>query len=772
MARMDVEYEHDDLGVGAKPRVIVKKKGGWLGRIVALLLGIVIGIVAGIGGLVGAGYYIATQVKIKDAASTVSGLANIEIPLSDYLSDESTDKTLVGLIESVSTAATKISEGKGTLNDLNKISPLVKTVLEQEGSIVDLLSSYGVETTAEELMSKYLVKTVATEEYDDRYLTDFLMLKIDEIPFAKLIDSLGFEGSDMITTLCYGTEGVDYVIEDGEYVMLGDSKALTIGGFMSKELDKRIDKLPLDAVMDTPSDEIMRTLFYGAEHRYTATENEVVMNQVFYTYDGFNFYDDNGDKLSLSKISGVPDQENSYILTFKDQTKQLVKLEEDGNYYVYTADEEPQIIRYKKTTIGDLKDEAEDLINAITLEAALDVNEDSHAVLKSIAYGKNGEKRTIKDLREQGSDLINGVALSDIIPVDTEDTIVMYLLYGKENVHYAVDPTTNAITLLQKRVAVYDGKVYNEYGELIENATALNETSYRYNARTYDLTADASLGTVDIKITEGSTTTKRDVPLCYVSYNGEKLYYEPTTIGDMENAETLSNLTGRLQLKDIMEVEDHKLLKHLGEETIDDLPNAINELTLDDVFGDHFYYRTYNPTTGKYKSYRENGNHQPIDEEGNLVEGAYMVDINNQSVDYDNDGIITREEADKALTGAWKYLLMDRKEDGTFEIDHHHTITEIDGMMDYMADNVHKATVRELKLDDIVKNLDDETLNKVIVGEIPTLSGNKEIKIEQDGELVRVDNLDGDLTDEDHIGDLTVEQLMLYMGAMLDILSI
>jgi hypothetical protein len=262
-----------------------------------------------------------------------------------------------------------------------------------------------------------------------------------------------------------------------------------------------------------------------------------------------------------------------------------------------------------------------------------------------------------------------------------------------------------------------------------------------------------------------------DVPLYYVSCQGEKLYYEPTTIGDMENAEVLSKLTGRLCLKDVMDVGEHKLLKHLGEETIDDLPDAINSLTLDDVFGDHFLYRTYNPATGKYKSYRENGNHQPIDNDGNLVEGVYMVDINNQSVDYNRDGIITREEADKALTGTWKYLLMERKADGTFTINHHYTVIEIDGMMDYLSANVHEATIRELKLDEIVKNLDEDTLNKVIVGEIPTLTGNKEIKIEQNGELVRVDNLDGDLTDEDHIGDLTVEQLMLYMGAMLDLLS-
>ena len=65
-----------------------------------------------------------------------------------------------------------------------------------------------------------------------------------------------------------------------------------------------------------------------------------------------------------------------------------------------------------------------------------------------------------------------------------------------------------------------------------------------------------------------------------------------------------------------------------------------------------------------------------------------------------------------------------------------------------------------------MKNLDETTLNKVIVGQI----GATEIKIKQNGTLVRVDNLDNDLTDEDHIGDLTVEQLMLYMGAMLDVL--
>ena len=768
MARMDIDYEYDDLEIGKKPKkTVVIKKGGWLGKIVALFLGVIIGIVAGIGGLVGAGYYIATQVKIKDAADTVSGLTGLEIPLSDYLSDEYAELTLLGVIDGTVQTVSKISAGEGTLNDLNAISPFVGNYIKSEGGLIDTLVALGIDTNAEELMSRILVKTVETEDYDDTYLSDYLMLKIDEIPFSKLVETVGFDGNELITTLTYGVEGVDYKIQNGEYVMLGDSTPLTIGGFLSAELDVRIEKLPLDAVMDDPQDEIMRTLFYGPEHRYVQTSSGVVMNQVFYTYDGTNFYDDNGEKLSLSSAIAQSEENDEFLLTFQSGTKQTVKKSAEGDKFLaFTTDKEPQIIRFKKTTIGDLEGEAEALINNITLESALKLNDDSHSILKAIAY--DGEtKRTIKDLREKGSDLINEVSLSDVIPIDVEDKIVMYLLYGKENVHYAVDAETGAITPLQKRVALYGGKVYNEYGEEIENATPNGTASYKLNGETYTLVADASLGKVQVKITSGGTTEKHDATLYYVRQNGENLYYAPTTIGDMQNADVISKLTGRLRLKDVMDVGENKLLKHLAEESIDDLPEAINALTIDDVFGEHFYYRAYNPATGTYTSYRENGNHQPIDNDGNLVVGAYFVDINNNNVDINSDGVVSRDEADRALTGTWKYLLMERKADGTFTINHQHTIVEIDGIMDHMSDNVHAATVRELKLDGIVKNIDNATLNKVIIGKM----GSTEIKIEQNRELVRVDNLDGDLTDEDHIGDLTVEQLMLYMGAMLDILS-
>ena len=74
----------------------------------------------------------------------------------------------------------------------------------------------------------------------------------------------------------------------------------------------------------------------------------------------------------------------------------------------------------------------------------------------------------------------------------------------------------------------------------------------------------------------------------------------------------------------------------------------------------------------------------------------------------------------------------------------------MDGMMDYLSNNVQAATLCELKIDGIVKTLDDDTLGK---------------------EIVHIPNLDADIASKTTVGDLTVEQLTLYMSTMLDYIS-
>ena len=49
-----------------------KKKGGFLGKFVALLLGFILGIAAGLGGLVGAGYLIVSKYTVKKTVETAN----------------------------------------------------------------------------------------------------------------------------------------------------------------------------------------------------------------------------------------------------------------------------------------------------------------------------------------------------------------------------------------------------------------------------------------------------------------------------------------------------------------------------------------------------------------------------------------------------------------------------------------------------------------------------------------------------------------------------
>ena len=55
-----------------EPEVV--KKGGFLGKLVALLLGAVLGLLGFFGGIVGAGYYIGTQ-PINQAVTSIDSIA-------------------------------------------------------------------------------------------------------------------------------------------------------------------------------------------------------------------------------------------------------------------------------------------------------------------------------------------------------------------------------------------------------------------------------------------------------------------------------------------------------------------------------------------------------------------------------------------------------------------------------------------------------------------------------------------------------------------------
>jgi hypothetical protein len=144
-----------------------------------------------------------------------------------------------------------------------------------------------------------------------------------------------------------------------------------------------------------------------------------------------------------------------------------------------------------------------------------------------------------------------------------------------------------------------------------------------------------------------------------------------------------------------------------------------------------------------------------------------------------NDTVMTREEKDLALSGSWKYILRSREEDEhgnvTYKINHDATVMDMDGIMNNMMHNVHDASVRELQADDMVQGLDSDTLNQELRDTIPTVSTEGGIPQKVDKPIIIDDKapseLDGDTTDTDYVGDLTIEQLLKYTAAILSVFA-
>ncbi|MGN1061989.1 MAG: hypothetical protein ACI4RO_02580, partial [Candidatus Scatosoma sp.] len=216
---------------------IIKEKnkqydGGFMARCVAILIGFVLGIVGTLGGIVGGGYYLATQKTIKQTASLAGGF-----DITQYLAEEYADKTIVEFINSIGEIGAKFKGGSASLATVAEISPYADTLAD---TLVSKLSAFGLDIDAEEL------KTTAFSAYGE-----FLQTSLQKTRLAGLIGAQA--DSTLMGLLCFGEEGVNYVKnEDGSLTWLGDSHELTVGDFMNNDATSDVfNRLSLKAVMET-----------------------------------------------------------------------------------------------------------------------------------------------------------------------------------------------------------------------------------------------------------------------------------------------------------------------------------------------------------------------------------------------------------------------------------------------------------------------------------------------------------------------------------------
>lgn len=690
--------------------------------------------------------------------------ANVNESLyNEYISSEYTSKTLLDAILTTANVLIGFKDGTGTLGDLAAISPLIETkVLEFIESGKD---AYGINFEYDE---EHQIMNTPINEIN-QYIHDCILNTTVGDLFLKFGD-----GNDILDALCYGIEGEDYIVdENGEVQMLNGKTKMLVGDFAGGGLNERLDTLPLDTIMTIDlGDPTICAIAYGAEHRYTVVTDEtdgtktVTMNQLYYTLeetdDGIMVYDDNGDPVEYTEIVKV--NENAYVLLFAETSNESVAATadetasaetnveklllwntdmngnrgEDGVYFVYEVSETNgeygigSPVRFQKTTLGDLQGDMMGTINNVTLQDALNVTYASHPILISLAYGEEGtdfkyvyneqgEKtginvlttplRTVGDFRESSQDFIDEIALTSVISQNTEDKLIMYLLYGKEGVHYEVK-NDGSVSPLQKQVAVDENRhVYNEYGELIEYAIGTVNGYEQQDGdgnvlATYRLVSTGE--TLDILLNEDDEQATK-VALYYVSdENGTAIMYESTKMKDLSgDSSVLGNMTSRLTLGDVLDVGDNKILSHLAEVPIDELPKAVDALTVGDVFDEDMHYKNIEGAKG-ITILDENG-----EERTDVQPGVKYTDMNGNTVPVGayvtKDGVLVADgNKSDALRSTWKYLIRTKKDDGSVTYHYDYRITaDMTSMIENIEYNMQHTSLNEMNEDGVISTSED-----------------------------------------------------------------
>ena len=393
---------------------------------------------------------------------------------------------------------------------------------------------------------------------------------------------------------------------EGNVIMLGGAQKTTISDLTSEDLSKIFDRIPVAAVINIdPSDTVMCAIAYGSTNRFTTDgSGKVIMTQITYTTNGADLLDDKNEKVDCTR-ENLGDVEK---LTFANGEVQYVK---DGKAYEDEACSKAAL--YKKIKIGDLQKDSMSIIDNVLLKDALSINDDTHAILKSLAYDENDNPRTIGQLRTKGTDLINEIRLDDIMTPDINNGLITHLLYGKKDVHYSD--------------ANGDGKIDDEEMELTYYYAVSNPTVILDQFKNPISNASINLEQEKLKIDgrEGSFHPQGTPTFGGVQYKHILVEFHPTSLGDLAGSDNvITNLTKTITVEEIFDeatLNSNKFLPFVKGETIESLPNAIMDLTVTQVYADEIF-------EADGVTLKESWKYLLTDKDGNVDKTIKVTDMN------------------------------------------------------------------------------------------------------------------------------------------------
>ena len=198
--------------------------------------------------------------------------------------------------------------------------------------------------------------------------------------------------------------------------------------------------------------------------------------------------------------------------------------------------------------------------------------------------------------------------------------------------------------------------------------------------------------------------------------------YESTKMKDLSgDSPVLGNMTSRLTLGDVLDVGDNKILSHLAEVSIDELPKAVDALTVGDVFDEDMHYKN--------------------------IEGAYVT----------KDGVLVAvENKSDALRSTWKYLIRTKKDDGSVTYHYDYRITaDMTSMIENIEYNMQHTSLNEMNEDGVISTSVDLRNTEIDSNVIAAM------KLVDHKYTAAFDNILG--AENPTLGLLTVDQVIVYL---------
>lgn len=673
-----------------------KKDRKWLNRILSLILGFFIGVFSVWGTVAAVVCFVLFQ-PLDNTIGVIDGLtggnfyetmfgetdANGNVIKAGILDEKYAELKIKDLLGDSIDAIQQLSGENASLSPLNEISPKVGSTLD---SLIKTLEKYGISMDRDELLE---APFKSNGDENQKTITEYIKTALMETPAGDFFTAFSKNMSPILKALCYGEEGVDFVEgADGTVTMLNGAQKMTLGDLLGENMTDALDRVPIETVMTIDlSDSMMCSLAYGNDNRYTVSEGVVTMNQVLYTLteteDGVVFLDDN-DQVVEGSVEQLSD--DLYRLTVptgnEDNPVQIQYVAVEGNVgKAYKNAEKTLPLLYEKTRIGDLRDDARSVVDNILLCDAMDIKADDNRILIAIAYGNDYEivgdeivcdnPRTIGQLRSSKGSFMKDIPLTAVLTEERSNGVTMYMLYGKSGIHYDIDVENN-IQFRERIIAVLkdennEYRAYNEYGEALTAQKGVEgEEGYvagyvlSFSGKTYTDSTGHEYTLVNARTTLETKDGEADVYYLRET-DGSKVYYSEHTLRDLDGSDNLiTSINSRLtigELMDAKDIENNKFLKHVKNYTIEELPNALEELYVNDVYADEIY---------------------------------------------DDNG---------EIQGAWRYLLC-TYENGVL-VEQKYTLNYLDPLIDNMQENIHQTTLYTLAEDGMI-NFSQDTLDHEI----------------------------------------------------------